>query len=185
MIFRECALRGAFIVDIDPLTDQRGFFARSYCTQEFAAHGIEAPVAQCSVSFNAHRGTLRGMHYQASPHAEAKLVRCTAGAAYDVIVDIRPHSATYRGWFGTELSAANRRALFVPPGFAHGFLSLSDAAEIHYMVSVPHAPQLSGGFRWNDPAIGIVWPMPPAVISPRDAGWPPLDTAPPAAVRGA
>lgn len=174
MIFSECGLAGAFIVDIEPIADERGCFARSYCREEFAAHGIEAPMQQCSLSFSARSGTLRGMHYQESPHAEAKLIRCAAGSVFDVVVDIRPQSATYRRWFGAELSAANRRAIFIPQGFAHGFITLTDAAELYYMISAPHAPQSGRGFRWDDAAIGIVWPRPPVLISPRDADWPPL-----------
>ncbi len=177
MKFSDCGLAGALIVDIEPITDERGFFARSYCREEFAAQGIEAPMQQCSVSFNARSGTLRGMHFQANPHAEDKLVRCTLGAVFDVVVDIRPQSATYRRWFGTELSAANRRALFIPPGFAHGFITLTDGAELYYMISAPHVPRASRGFRWDDAAIGIAWPLPPVLISPRDAGWPPLAAA--------
>lgn len=177
MIFTPCPLAGAFIVDLEPHGDARGFFARSFCADEFAAHGVELTPRQCSVSFNESRGTLRGMHYQADPHAEDKLVRCTAGAVFDVIVDIRPASPTYRRWFGAELSAANRRALYLPRGFAHGFVSLTDAAEVFYMISVPHAPNFSRGFKWNDPAIGIDWPLRPAVISARDDGYPPLGAA--------
>ncbi|HUX73326.1 MAG TPA: dTDP-4-dehydrorhamnose 3,5-epimerase [Steroidobacteraceae bacterium] len=174
MIFTPCTLAGAFIVDVDPRHDERGFFARSYCDEQFRAQGIEAPIRECSLSFNARLGTLRGMHYQASPHAEDKLVRCTAGAIFDVIVDMRPQSATHRRWFGTELSARNRRALFAPRGFAHGFISLSDGAEVFYMISAAHAPQFSRGFKWNDPAVAIEWPLRPAVISARDDGYPPL-----------
>ncbi len=172
MIFTESSLPGAFLVDLELRTDDRGFFARSYCPDEFAAQGLGTPLRQCSVSYNARQGTLRGLHYQAAPHEEHKLVRCTAGRIFDVIVDIRPHSGHYQRWFGTELSAQNRRALFVPPGFAHGFLTLSDDAEVYYMISVPHAPQHAQGFRWNDPAFGIQWPSVPSVISPRDAAYP-------------
>src|SRR5271155_3137495 len=148
MIFTESPLPGAFLVDLELLSDERGFFARSYCVDEFAAQGISAPLRQCSVSYNARTGTLRGLHYQAAPHEEHKLVRCTAGAIFDVIVDIRESSLTYRHWFGAELSAANRRALFIPPGFAHGFVSLSDDTEVYYMISVAHAPECSRGLRW-------------------------------------
>ena len=130
---------------------------------------------QCSVSYNTRKGTLRGMHYQSAPHEEHKLVRCTAGAIFDVIVDVRPGSLSYRRWFATELTAQNRRSLFVPPGFAHGFITLSDDAEVYYMISVPHAPQHARGFRWNDPAFAIEWPLVPSVISARDAGYPLLD----------
>jgi dTDP-4-dehydrorhamnose 3,5-epimerase len=175
MIFTESPLPGTFLVDLELLTDERGFFARTYCADEFAAQGLSMPLRQCSVSYNARKGTLRGLHYQAAPHEEHKLVRCTAGAIFDVIVDIRPHSPHYRQWFGTELSARNRRAVFIPPGFAHGFVTLSDAAEVYYMISVPHSPQHAQGFRWSDPAFGIQWPAAPRVISARDAAYPLLD----------
>jgi len=170
--FQESPLAGAYTIDMDRLEDERGFFARSYCAAEFAARGLPAAMPQSSVSFNARRGTLRGLHYQAEPHAEDKLVRCTAGAIYDVIVDLRPGSATAGRWFGVELSAANHRSLFVPKGLAHGFLTLSDDAEVLYMISVPYAPGFERGIRWNDPAIGISWPTPPSVVSARDAAYP-------------
>jgi dTDP-4-dehydrorhamnose 3,5-epimerase len=175
MIFSESPLAGAYMVEMELLADERGFFARSYCAEEFAARGLGPELRQCSVSYNARAGTLRGMHYQAAPREEHKLVRCTAGAVFDVIVDIRPSSPTYRRWFAAELSAANRRSLFVPPGFAHGFMSLSEHTEVYYMISVAHAPQFSRGVRWNDPAFAIEWPLPPAVISERDAAYPLLD----------
>jgi dTDP-4-dehydrorhamnose 3,5-epimerase len=175
MIFTQSPLPGAFLVDLELLTDERGFFARTYCADEFAAQGLSMPLRQCSVSYNARKGTLRGLHYQAAPHEEHKLVRCTAGAIFDVIVDIRPHSPHYRQWFGTELSAQNRRAVFIPPGFAHGFVTLSDDAEVYYMISVAHSPQHAQGFRWSDPAFGIQWPAAPSVISARDAAYPLLD----------
>jgi dTDP-4-dehydrorhamnose 3,5-epimerase len=177
MIFTESSLPGAFLVELELLTDERGFFARTYCLDEFAARGLGTPLRQCSVSYNARKGTLRGLHYQAAPHEEHKLVRCTAGAIFDVIVDIRPQSRQYRRWFGTELSAQNRRALFIPPGFAHGFVTLSDDAEVYYMISVPHAPAHAHGFRWSDPAFAIQWPLAPSVISARDAAYPLLDPA--------
>jgi dTDP-4-dehydrorhamnose 3,5-epimerase len=175
MIFSESPLAGAYLVEMELLADERGFFARSYCAEEFAAHGLGIELRQCSVSYNARAGTLRGMHYQAAPREEHKLVRCTAGAVFDVIVDVRPSSPTYRRWFAAELSAANRRSLFIPPGFAHGFMSLSEDTELYYMISVAHSPQLSRGFRWNDPAFAIEWPMAPTVISARDASYPLLD----------
>jgi dTDP-4-dehydrorhamnose 3,5-epimerase len=175
MIFTESPLPGAFLVDLELLSDERGFFARSYCPEEFAALGSHAPLRQCSVSYNARKGTLRGLHYQTAPHEEHKLVRCTAGAIFDVIVDVRPDSRHYRRWFGTELSARNRRSVFIPPGFAHGFVTLSDDAEVYYMISVPHAPAYAQGFRWSDPAFGIQWPLIPSVISARDAAYPLLE----------
>jgi dTDP-4-dehydrorhamnose 3,5-epimerase len=175
MIFTESPLPGAFVLDLERLSDERGFFARSYCAEEFAARGLGPELRQCSVSYNARRGTLRGMHYQCAPHEEHKLVRCTAGAIFDVIIDIRGSSPTYGRWFGEQLTADNRRSLFIPPGFAHGFVTLSDHAEVYYMISVAHAPQSSRGLRWNDPAFAIDWPLPPAVISARDAAYPLLD----------
>ena len=175
MIFTELPLPGAFAVDLEELRDERGFFARSYCPAEFAAQGLGPELRQCSVSYNARRGTLRGLHYQDAPHEEHKLVRCTAGAIYDVIVDIRQSSPTYRRWYGAELTMANRRSLFIPPGFAHGFVSLTDGAEVYYMISAAHAPAFSRGLRWNDPAFGIEWPLAPTVISARDAAYPLMD----------
>ena len=175
MIFTESPLSGAYVVDMERLPDERGFFARSYCADEFSARGFGPELRQCSVSYNARKGTLRGMHYQVAPHEEHKLVRCTAGAIFDAIVDIRTTSPTYRRWFGTELTAENRRSLFIPPGFAHGFVSLTDDTEVYYMISVAHAPKFSRGVRWNDPAFAIEWPLPPAVISARDAAYPLLD----------
>jgi dTDP-4-dehydrorhamnose 3,5-epimerase len=175
MTFIESPLAGAFVVELECLVDERGFFARSYCAEEFAARGLGPAMRQCSVSYNARAGTLRGMHYQGAPHEEHKLVRCTAGAVFDVIVDIRESSATYRRWFGAELTSNNRRSLFIPPGFAHGFISLADHSEVYYMISAAYVPQSSRGFRWNDPAFGIEWPLAPAVISARDASYPLLD----------
>jgi dTDP-4-dehydrorhamnose 3,5-epimerase len=170
--FQESPLAGAHTIEMDRREDGRGFFARSYCAEEFAARGLATVMPQSSVSFNARRGTLRGMHYQAEPHAEDKLVRCTAGAIYDVIVDLRPTSPTLWRWFGLELSAANHRALYVPKGLAHGFVTLRDETEVLYMISVPYVAGCERGVRWNDPAIGISWPMAPSVVSARDAAYP-------------
>jgi dTDP-4-dehydrorhamnose 3,5-epimerase len=175
MIFTESPLSGAYVVDMQRLADERGFFARSYCAEEFAARGLGPELRQCSVSYNARKGTLRGLHYQDAPHEEHKLVRCTAGAIFDVIVDIRTSSPTYRHWYAEELTVDNRRSLFIPPGFAHGFVSLTDDTEVYYMISVAHAPSFSRGLRWNDPAFAIEWPLAPVVISARDAGYPLLD----------
>ena len=172
MKFQESPLAGAYTIEMDRLEDERGFFARSYCAEEFAARGLTALMPQSSVSFNPRRGTLRGMHYQAEPHAEDKLVRCTAGAIYDVIVDLRPNSPTLRCWFGVELSALNHRSLFVPKGVAHGFITLRDDTEVLYMISVPFVPGFEKGVRWNDPAIGISWPMAPSTMSARDGAHP-------------
>jgi dTDP-4-dehydrorhamnose 3,5-epimerase len=179
MIFTESPLPGAFLVDMAPIADERGFFARAYCDQEFAAKGLSTELRQCSVSYNTREGTLRGLHHQGAPHEEHKLVRCTSGAIFDVIVDVRPQSSHYRRWFGTHLTAQNHRSLFIPPGFAHGFITLSDDAEVYYMISVPHAPEYAQGFRWNDPAFSIEWPLAPSVISPRDASYPLLDASAP------
>jgi dTDP-4-dehydrorhamnose 3,5-epimerase len=175
MIFTESPLAGVFVVELERRRDERGFFARAYCATEFAARGLGPELRQCSVSYNARQGTLRGLHYQAAPHEEHKLVRCTSGAVFDVVVDVRPASPTYRRWFGADLTADNHRSLFIPPGFAHGFISLTDHAEVYYMISVAHAPEFSRGVRWNDPAFGIAWPLAPAVISARDAAYPLLD----------
>jgi dTDP-4-dehydrorhamnose 3,5-epimerase len=175
MKFTAAPLAGAFIVDIDPTSDERGFFARTFCAAELAEYGFSAAALQCSVSFNINKGTLRGMHYQAPPHDEDKLIRCTAGAIYDVIVDVRTGSASYGRWFGAELTAANRRALLAPKGFAHGFLTLAEDSEVLYMISAPYAPGFARGFSWNDPKVAIVWPAKPVVVSARDAAYQPLD----------
>lgn len=177
MRFAPTPLAGACVIDIEPKADERGFFARAFCRSEFRDHQLNPELDQCSISYNAKRGTLRGMHFQAAPHEEDKLVRCTAGAIYDVIVDIRRASPTCGEWFGVELSAQNRRQLFIPKGFAHGFLTLSDDAEVFYQISVPFQPAGARGIRWNDPAIDIAWPVAPAVISPRDAALPLLADA--------
>jgi dTDP-4-dehydrorhamnose 3,5-epimerase len=179
VIFTKSPLPGVVLIDMERSTDERGFFARAYCAQEFAAMGLGTPLNQCSVSYNTRKATLRGMHYQSAPHEEHKLVRCTAGAIFDVVVDIRPGSSHYLRWFGAELTAQNRRSLFIPPGFAHGFITLSDDTEVYYMISVPHAPHHAQGFRWNDPAFAIEWPLAPNVISPRDAAYPLLDMSAP------
>jgi dTDP-4-dehydrorhamnose 3,5-epimerase len=177
MIFVESPLPGAYTIELERHEDERGFFARSYDAGEFAARGLAARMPQCSVSFNARLGTLRGMHFQAAPHGEEKLVRCTAGAVFDVIVDLRPGSPTHLRWFGAELSERNHRTLYIPQGFAHGFVTLRDASEVLYMISVPHAPDHARGVRWDDPLLGIEWPLAPTVISARDAALPLLDAA--------
>jgi len=172
MIFTETKLRGAFLIDIERHEDERGFFARSWCRREFEAHGLDPEIAQCNVSFNVRKGTLRGMHYQTEPFEEAKLVRCTRGALCDVIVDLRPDSATFKQHVSDVLTAENRRMLFVPGGFAHGFLTLEDATEVLYQMSAFHAPERARGFRWNDPAFGIPWPAEVEVISERVRRYP-------------
>ncbi|HEX4152356.1 MAG TPA: dTDP-4-dehydrorhamnose 3,5-epimerase [Steroidobacteraceae bacterium] len=177
MIFTESALAGAYLIDMDRIEDDRGFFARSFCAAEFAAHGLAADMPQSSVSFNSQRATLRGLHFQADPHAEDKLVRCTSGAIFDVIVDLRRESSTHRRWLGIELTADNRRALYVPKGFAHGFLTLVDGSEVLYMMSVPFVPGFDRGIRWNDPALTIDWPLEPRHMSARDAAYPLLHSS--------
>ncbi len=175
MIFHPTKLAGAFIVELDPREDERGFFARSFCQDEFAAHGLNPHVAQCNVSFSRLAGTLRGMHFQNAPHAEAKLVRCVTGAAFDAIVDLRPGSPTFAQWIGVELTAENRRAVYAPAGFAHGAQTLSDSTELFYQMSAPYHAASASGVRWDDPAFGIEWPQPPAtgrVIAERDLAWP-------------
>ena len=178
MKFSACPIDGAWLLDIEPVSDERGFFARSHCVTEFGARGLQGEFRQSSVSFNQRRGTLRGMHYQAVPHAETKLVRCTAGAVFDAIVDLREASRSYGRWFGTELSAANRRALYIPAGCAHGFLTLTDGAEVLYQISSDYVAAAARGLRWNDPAIGIAWPFAPLLVSARDAALPLLGAAP-------
>jgi dTDP-4-dehydrorhamnose 3,5-epimerase len=192
MIFTETELKGAYLVEIEKNEDDRGFFARSYCAREFEAHGLNPKVVQCNISFNRNKGTLRGMHYQVSPFREAKLVRCVRGAVYDVIVDVRANSATFCQWFGIELTsprfalradcsqltsdcaqlASYCRMLYIPEGFAHGFITLEDNTEVFYQMSEFYAPESARGFRWNDPVFGINWPLEPSVISERDRSHP-------------
>lgn len=172
MIFRETALPGAFTVDIQEYRDERGLFARTFCAQEFEAHGLNPLTVQTNLSFNARAGTLRGLHYQLPPAAETKLVRCTRGAILDVIVDLRPESPTYLQHVAVELTADNRRALFVPEQFAHGYQALTDGAEVTYQVSAAYTPGSERGLRFDDPALGIGWPLPVTVISSKDAAWP-------------
>ena len=173
MIFTPTELEGAFVVDLEPIEDERGFFARAWDRVEFAERGLSTELAQCNLSFNHRRGTLRGMHFQVEPHAEAKLVRCTRGAIYDVVVDLRPDSPTRTRWLGVELSGDNRRMLYVPEGFAHGYQTLVDETETYYHVSAFYAPAAERGVRWDDPAFGIEWPDPdPPVMSEKDRAWP-------------
>jgi dTDP-4-dehydrorhamnose 3,5-epimerase len=177
MKFTACSIAGAWLIETERSADERGFFGRTHCASEFAARGLKEAFRQSSISFNRRRGTLRGMHFQAAPHAETKLVRCTSGAVFDVIVDVRPSSATFQRWFGTELNADNRLALYIPEGVAHGFISLRDETELLYMISPDFVPESARGFCWNDAAIGIEWPIAPVVISARDANFPALDRA--------
>ncbi len=172
MIFGVTEIEGARLIDIAPHADERGFFARTWCREELAAAGLDADLVQENLSYNRRRGTLRGMHFQRAPHAETKIVRCIRGAILDVIVDLRPDSPSYLRWEGFELTADNRRALYIPKGLAHGFQTLSDDAEVGYHMSAFHAPEAAAGHRYDDPAFGVVWPLPVSVISPRDLAWP-------------
>lgn len=172
MIFHETPLAGAFVVEPERLVDERGFFARLFEAREFEARGLEARVAQGSLSYNPRRGTLRGMHYQRPPFAEVKLVRCTRGAIHDVIIDLREGSATFRKYFAVVLEPESRRMLYVPEGFAHGFLTLADDTEVAYQMSQVYSPEHAAGVRWNDPAFGIAWPEAVVVIAERDRTYP-------------
>jgi dTDP-4-dehydrorhamnose 3,5-epimerase len=172
MNFKETALRGAFIIEIEKKVDERGFFARAWCRKEFEKHGLNTQVVQANVSFNNKKGTLRGMHYQAAPYGEVKLVRCTQGAIYDVIIDLRPDSPTYKQWIGVELTSENYKMLYVPENFAHGFQTLEDNTEVTYQVSQFYSPGSERGARYNDPAFGIQWPVEVRVISDKDKSWP-------------
>jgi dTDP-4-dehydrorhamnose 3,5-epimerase len=165
-------IAGAYVVEPTKHHDDRGFFARTFCAQAFRDAGLEPCVEQSSISSNDRRGTLRGMHLQAEPHAEAKLVRCTSGAAFDVLVDLRHDSPTFRRWWWTELTASAHIAVYVPPGVAHGFLTLEDGTELSYQISAPYVPGAATGVRWDDPAFGIEWPFPPALVSQRDQAFP-------------
>jgi dTDP-4-dehydrorhamnose 3,5-epimerase len=168
MIFTETKLSGAYVIELETFADERGFFAMNWSAKEFAARGLDALVAETNVSFNKHRGTLRGMHYQKDPHGQAKLVRCTRGAIYDVIIDLRPASQTMTDWFGVELTADNHRMLYIPLGFAHGFQTLVDDTEVSYQMSSVYVPGSGTGVRWNDRAFGISWPISALTINERD-----------------
>jgi dTDP-4-dehydrorhamnose 3,5-epimerase len=175
MIFAATVLPGVYVVELQKLEDDRGFFARSFCQREFEVQGLNSKSVQCNISFNKARGTLRGMHYQALPHREAKTVRCTQGAIYDVVVDIRPGSPTFRQWIAVELTSGNRRMLHIPEGLAHGFQTLTDNVEVFYQMSEFHAPEAACGFPYVDPAFAVDWPLPVSNISPRDLAWPPFE----------
>ena len=172
MIFTELPLPGAFVVDIQPMTDERGFFARGWCRKEFETHSLASDFVQRNIGFSQRKGTLRGMHYQVSPHAEIKLVRCTRGAVCDVIVDLREKSRTFRKWHAVELSADNHRMIYVPEGFAHGYLTVMDESEIYYDTTCFFAPESARGVRFDDPAFGIDWPAPPSLLSDKDRSYP-------------
>jgi dTDP-4-dehydrorhamnose 3,5-epimerase len=173
MIFTETELPGAFVVDLERREDDRGFFARAWCANEFSDHGLNTRLVQANLSFNDREGTLRGMHFQGEPVAEAKLIRCTRGSIFDAIVDLRADSPTFKRWIGVELSADNRRALYVPEGFAHGYQTLEPETETFYLVSEYYTPEAEGGVRWDDPAFGIEWPNPESpLLSDKDRSWP-------------
>lgn len=174
MEFSETPIPGAYLIELEPIADERGWFARTFDREEFERRGLEPAVVQCNASFNEHAGTLRGMHLQAEPHGEPKLVRCTRGAVFDVIVDLRPDSPAHRRWHGVELTPDNGRMLYIPVGVAHGFQTLADGSEVGYQMGHEYVPDSAGGVRWDDPAFGIDWPAPPSerVISPKDASYP-------------
>ena len=175
MIFKETPLKDVFVIEMQQLSDDRGFFARSFCMNEFEEHGLKNRVAQCNVSYNHKKGTLRGMHYQLPPAAETKLVRCTRGAIYDVIIDLRPDSPSYLQHFGIELTEENRLSLYVPEMFAHGYQTLTDGAEVTYQVTEFYTPGMERGLPHDDPQFAIDWPLPVEVISDKDANWAPFN----------
>jgi dTDP-4-dehydrorhamnose 3,5-epimerase len=178
MKFVETKLAGAYRIELEPHRDDRGFFSRSWCEDEAAKHGLEARMVQSNVSLNVKKGTLRGLHFQLSPHEEIKLVRCTRGRIWDVMVDLRPESPTYQQWYGAELTEENHSMLYVPRRFAHGFITLTDGAEVFYQVSARYSRECASGALWNDPAFAIEWPLEPSVISAADSGWKPLQQSP-------
>jgi dTDP-4-dehydrorhamnose 3,5-epimerase len=177
MIFTEIRLRGAYVINVEKHEDDRGFFARTFCEREFAARGLATRIAQANTSFNVRKGTLRGMHYQLAHKAETKVVWCVRGALHDVILDLRPESATFGQTFGVDLTAENRRMMYVPKGFAHGFLSLAEDTEAFYLIDECYDPEYSRGIRWNDPKFAIPWPAQPVVISERDQTYPDFNPA--------
>jgi dTDP-4-dehydrorhamnose 3,5-epimerase len=168
VIFVETTLRDAYVIEIERIEDERGFFARSWCVDDFEARGGNSRLVQCNISYNKEKGTLRGMHYQVAPHEEAKLVRCTRGSLYDVAIDLRPDSPTFKRWFGVELSAENRRAFFIPEGFAHGFQTLEDGTEVFYQMSEYYHPECGRGVRFDDPAFGVEWPLEAKIVADKD-----------------
>lgn len=172
MIFRETKLKGAFIIEVEKREDDRGFFARTWCKKEFEEHGLTANMVQSNISFNKRKGTLRGLHYQGAPYGEVKLVRCTMGSLYDVLVDLRPESLTYLQWVGIELTSANHKMVYIPEGFAHGYQTLEDETEVTYQVSQFYFPDFERGLRYDDAGIGIDWPLIVKVMSDKDKRWP-------------
>ncbi len=175
MQFLELALSGAFVIELEQIADERGFFARTWCESEFREHGLEPRLAQCSVSYNRRQGTLRGLHLQLPPRAETKVVRCTQGAIYDVLLDLRPDSPSYARWVAVPLSADNRRAVYVPRGCAHGFQTLANDTNVEYQISEFYAPELARGVRWNDARFDITWPQPVSSMSAKDMSYPDFD----------
>lgn len=175
MRFAHTGVDGVLVVDIEPIVDERGFFARAWCPAEFGAAGLHATWVQESVAYNVQHGTLRGLHFQRSPHAEVKLVRCTRGAVWDVAVDLRPRSTTFREAVGVELSADNHRSLYIPEGCAHGYLTLTDDVDMRYLMSYPYVPDAASGVRYDDPMLDVTWPGEILVVSEKDRSWPPLD----------
>ena len=178
MKFARASLEGVWVIELERREDARGFLARTYCEEEFAAHGLNTRWPQCNLTRTQSRGMARGMHFQADPKPEIKLIRCSAGAVFDVVVDVRRGSATFGRWEGFDLTAANGRSLYVPGGFAHGFQCLADGCELFYQMSEFYVPELARGIRWNDPAVGIRWPLANAVLSERDQNLPPLSMIP-------
>ncbi len=174
MIFSETKLKGAFIIEPEKLEDERGFFARIFDKKVFEQHGLEFNLVEASISFNKKKGTLRGMHYQTIPYGETKIVRCTHGRIFDVIIDLRPDSETFKKWFGVELSEDNRKMLYIPKGFANGFITLEDDCEIFYQMDQAYKPEYARGIRWDDKTLKISWPMEPKVISAKDLSWKPF-----------
>jgi dTDP-4-dehydrorhamnose 3,5-epimerase len=172
VIFAETGVAGAFIIEAERVEDERGFFARTFCEDEFRAHGLSAEIVQCNVSWNRVRGTLRGMHYQAAPHEETKVVRCTRGAIWDVVADVRRDSPTYLKWAAVELTARNDRQLYIPKGVAHGFVTLEDDTEVFYEMGARYAAGAARGVAWDDPSLAIAWPIASVVNGERDCGWP-------------
>lgn len=171
MIFSETKIKGVYIIEPELLLDERGFFARSFCKEEFQKNGLETDIVQCNISYNKKKGTLRGMHYQAAPFEEAKIVSCTKGSIYDVVVDLRRDSPTYRNWYAKELSTDSYQMLYIPKGCAHGFQTLEDNCNVYYQIGEYYHPEYARGIRWNDPVIGIVWPIPAGNISEKDQNY--------------
>ena len=174
MHFKQLALDGAWLITPEPHHDERGTFMRTFCVDEFSAHGLEQSFPQHSLSASPKRGTLRGLHFQHPPHDEVKVVRCVSGSIFDVIVDLRLGSPTFRRWLGFELTAGNGHQIYVPRGFAHGHMTLTDHASVHYLISQAHAARAAAGVRWDDPSLGVAWPLAPTVMSERDRSWPSL-----------